>query len=208
MGRHIRLVAILAIGAALITALPVSAANSGGKCAKAGQVQTTKGAKYKCAKSGKVLKWVKVAPTATNTSATTTSTVAAFKDGEACSKVGDKSTVSGGYLECRAILGGTNKWFKLSTSPAAVSVPSGGGALEACKLTEARINKFQPWNVGFPRGASGSTMLPSTGVSNVQLIAIDFLDAVGTAEEVQLKWSKVIQLAISKALASHVETSS
>ena len=71
MGRHIRLVAILAIGAALITALPVSAATSGGKCAKAGQVQTTKGAKYKCTKSGKVFKWVKVAPAAKNTNATT-----------------------------------------------------------------------------------------------------------------------------------------
>ena len=318
MGRHIRLVAILAIGAALVTALPVSAATSGGKCPKTGQVQTTKGVKYKCTKSGKVLKWVKVAPTATNTSATTskgvngpvgitswTTTVspnpvkpgaqftitsviscgpimsltgsphypevrawsnarsfaeptfgvpvlsnggntatftgsalaptstgdikvwtyvrdritpnactgdlssyknaegasfltltvsnnavsnttvagAVAKDGEACTNKGDKSIQSVGYLECRAILGGANKWFKLSTSPSAVSMPAGGSSLDTCKLTEARINKFQPWNVGFPRGASGSTMLPSTGVSNVQLIAIDFSDAVGTAEE-------------------------
>ena len=183
MGRRIRLVAIFAIGVTLITALPVDAATSGGKCPKAGRVQTTKGVKYKCAKSGKSLKWVKVALTAKNTSATTTSIATGFKDGEACSKVGDKSTVSGGYLECRTISGGTNKWFKLSASPAAVSVPTGGSSLDACKLTEARINKFQPWNIGFPRGANGVTMLPSTGVSNVQLIAIDFSDAVGTAEE-------------------------
>ena len=183
MGRRIRLVAIFAIGVTLITALPVDAATSGGKCPKAGRVQTTKGVKYKCAKSGKSLKWVKVALTAKNTSATTTSIATGFKDGEACSKVGDKSTVSGGYLECRTISGGTNKWFKLSASPAAVSVPTGGSSLDACKLIEARINKFQPWNIGFPRGANGVTMLPSTGVSNVQLIAIDFSDAVGTAEE-------------------------
>jgi hypothetical protein len=183
MGRHIRLVAILAIGAALITALPVDAATSGGKCPKAGRVQTTNSVKYKCTKSGKVLKWVKVAPTATSTSAITTSTSVTAKDGDSCSTVGDKSTVSSGYLECRTISGGTNKWFKLSASPVAVSVPAGGSSLDACKLTEARINKFQPWNVGFPRGASGSTMLPSTGVSNVQLIAIDFSDAVGTADE-------------------------
>ena len=183
MGRHIRLVAILAIGAALTTALPVSAATPGGKCPKAGRLQTTKGVKYKCTKSGKTLKWVKVALTAKNTGATTTSIATGFKDGEACSKVGDKSTVSGGYLECRTISGGTNKWFKLSASPAAVSVPTGGSSLDACKLVEARINKFQPWNIGFPRGSSDTPMLPSTGVSNVQLIAVDFSDAVGTAAE-------------------------
>ena len=318
MGRHIRLVAILAIGAALITALPVSAATSGGKCAKAGQVQVTKSVKYKCTKSGKKLKWIKVAPTATNANAaiskgvngpvgitswtttvspnpvkpgaqfTITSVIscgpimsltgsprypemlawtnsqgfagakfgvpvlsnggntatftglatasttlgeyklwtyardfgspnactgdlgnyknsdgsnfvtltvsnnaasnttvagAVAKDGGACTNGGDKSIQSVGYLECRAISGGTNKWFKLSSSPAAVSVPAGGSSLDACKLTEARINKFQPWNIGFPRGTSGTPTLPSTGVANIQLIAVDFSDAVGTAEE-------------------------
>ena len=70
IGPHIRLVAILAIGAALITALPADAATSGGKCPKAGQVQTTKGVKYKCTKSGKSLRWVEVVSTATNASAT------------------------------------------------------------------------------------------------------------------------------------------
>ncbi len=318
MGRHIRLVAILVIGAALIIAIPVEAATAGGKCAKAGIMQTTKGVKYKCTKSGKVLKWVKVAPTAKNANATTskgvngpvgitswTTTVspnpirpgaqltitsviscgpimsltgsprypemrawmnvpgfagaqfgvpilsnggntatftgtatapttsgdvkvwtyvrdfgfpnactgdlssyknsdaasfltltvsnnaasnttvagALAKDGEVCTNKGDKSIQSVGYLECRAISGGTNKWFKLSTSPAAISMQAGGSALDACKLSEARINKFQPWNIGFPRGTSGTPTLPSTGVSNIQFIAVDFSDAVGTAEE-------------------------
>ena len=319
MGRIARLVALLLVGTALVAVAPADAATPGGKCAKAGVMQTTKGVKYRCTKSGKTLKWVKVASTATNASATTSkgtngpvgitswtttvspnpvkpgaqftvtsviscgpimsltgsprypdlhawsnaqgfagvnfglptlsnggntatftgtavaptstgdirvwtyvrdfespnactgdignfknsdgkdfvtltvsqsasatnTTVAATvaKDGESCTKVGDKSTLSGGYLECRTISGGTNKWFKLSTSPAAVAVPDGGSSLEACKFTEARVNKFQPWNVGFPRGASGTTTLPSTGVSNVQLIAIDFSDAAGTAEE-------------------------
>ena len=325
MGSHIRLVAILAIGAALITALPADAATTGGKCPKAGQVQTTKGVKYKCTKSGKSLKWVTVAPTTTTTTvapATGTTTAskgvngpvgitswtttvspnpvkpgaqftitsviscgpimsligsphypemrvrsnaqsfaepnfgvptlsnggntatftgtataptstgdikvwaytrdliipnactgdlssyknadgasfltltvsnnaasnttvagAVAKDGEACTNKGDKSIQSVGYLECRAISGGSYKWFKLSTSPAAVSVPTGGSSLDACKLTEARINKFQPWNIGFPRGFSGTPTLPSTGVSSIQLIAVDFSDAVGTAEE-------------------------
>ena len=319
MGRLARFVGLLLMGTVLVTVAPAEAATSGGKCLKAGRVQTTKGVKYKCTKSGKVLKWVKVAPTATNANAaiskgvngpvgitswtttvspnpvkpgaqftitsviscgpimsltgsprypdlrawsnaqsfaepkfdvpvlsnggntatftglatasttlgeyklwayardfgspnactgdlssyknadganfvtltvsnnaTSNTTVAgAFaKDGEACTNKGDKSILSGGYLECRAISGGTNKWFKLSSSPVAVSVPAGGSSLDACKLTEARINKFQPWNIGFPRGTSDNTpALPSTGVANIQLIAVDFSDAVGTAEE-------------------------
>lgn len=316
MGRQIRLVAILAIGAALITALPVDAATLGGKCAKAGQVQTTKSVKYKCTKSGKSLRWVKVAskgtngpvgitswttnvspdpvkpgaqftitsviscgpimsltgsphypemrawmnapgfvgaqfgvpilsnggntatftgtataPTATgdvkvwtyirdlidpnactgdlssyknadgasfltlsvsnNATSNTTVSGAFAKDGDACTNKGDKSVQSVGYLECRAISGGSYKWFKLSSSPAAVTVPAGGSSLDACRLTEARINKFQPWNIGFPRGSSGTPTLPSTGVANVQLIAVDFSDAVGTADELTAADSQI-----------------
>ncbi len=319
MGRLTRLVGLLLIGTALVTAVPVNAATSGGKCAKAGITQTTKGVKFRCAKSGKKLKWVKVvsnassksvaaskgvngpvgitswittvspnpvkpgaqftitsviscgpimsltgsphypemhawanaqsfaepkfgvptlsnggntatftgtaiAPTTTgefkvwayirdlvdpnactgdldgyknsdganyvtltvsNSAATNTTLAGAIaKDGEACTNKGEKSEQGIGYLECRAISGGSYKWFKLSTIPAAIAVPAGGSSLDACRLTEARINKFQPWNIGFPRGTSENTpALPSTGVSNIQLIAIDFSDAVGTDAE-------------------------
>ncbi len=318
MGRLARYVGLLLVGTVLVTVAPAEAATSGGKCPKAGRVQTTKGVKYKCTKSGKNLKWIKVASTianknvkvskgvngpvgitswttsvtpnpvkpgaqfsitsiiscgpimsltgsprypemqawtnsqgfagakfgvpvlsnggntATFTGVATASTTlgeyklwayvrdfgspnactgdlgnyknadgssfitytvsnnavtnttlagAVAKDGEACTKVGDKAIVSGGFLECRAISGGSYRWFKLSANPVAVSMQAGGSSLDACKLAEARINKFQPWNIGFPRGASGTPTLPSTGVSNVQLIAVDFSDAVGTAEE-------------------------
>ena len=318
MGRLIRLVGLLLIGAVLVTVAPAEAATAGGKCARAGLMQKTKGVAYKCTKSGKTLKWVKVASTASSTSnsaskgtngpvgitswtttvspnpvkpgaqftitsiiscgpimsligsprypemrawsnsqgfaepkfdvpvlsnggntatftgtaraplsvggikvwtyvrdfgipngctgdlsnyknsdgssfvtltvsnnAVTNTTVAGAvaKEGETCTNTGDKATQSVGYLECRAISGGSYKWFKLLSSPAAVTVPAGGSSLDACKLTEARINKFQPWNIGFPRGTSGMPTLPSTGVSNIQLIAVDFSDAVGTAEE-------------------------
>jgi len=318
MGRLIRLVGLLLIGAVLVTVAPAEAATAGGKCARAGLMQKTKGVAFKCTKSGKTLKWVKVASTASSTSnsaskgtngpvgitswtttvspnpvkpgaqftitsiiscgpimsligsprypemrawsnsqgfaepkfdvpvlsnggntatftgtarapssvggikvwtyvrdfgmpngctgdlsnyknsdgssfvtltvsnnAVTNTTVAGAvaKEGETCTNTGDKATQSVGYLECRAISGGSYKWFKLSSSPAAVTVPAGGSPLDACKLTEARINKFQPWNIGFPRGTSGTPTLPSAGVSNIQLIAVDFSDAVGTAEE-------------------------
>jgi len=69
MGRLARFVGLLLMGTVLVTVAPAEAATSGGKCLKAGRVQTTKGVKYKCTKSGKVLKWVKVAPTATNANA-------------------------------------------------------------------------------------------------------------------------------------------
>ena len=318
MGRLFRLVGLLFVGTMLVTVAPAGAATLGGKCAKAGAIQTTLSVKYKCTKSGKSLKWVRVASSATSsntavskgvngpvgiTSWTTTvspnpvkpgaqftitsiiscgpimsltqsprypemqawSTAQGFtgarfgvpvlsnggntatftgtakapvspgdikvwtyardfgaptgctgdlrnyknsdganfvtltvsnnaatnttlagavaKDGGSCTNGGDKSTFSGGYFECRAISGGQYKWFKLSASPTAVSVPTGGSSLDACKLVEARINKFQPWNIGFPRGSSDTPMLPSTGVSNVQLIAVDFSDAVGTPAE-------------------------
>ena len=319
MRRIARLATLLLVGAVLVASAPADAATSGGKCAKVGATQITKSVKYKCTKSGKLLKWVKVGQTAKNAkvatskgvngpvgitswtttvspnpvkpgaqltitstiscgpimslsgsprypdmlawtnasgfvgakfgvpvlsnggntatftgvataptslgeyklwtyardfgapngcigdlsnyknadgstfitytvsnSATTNSTGAGTiaKDGDACTNKGDKSVQSAGYLECRAISGGSYKWFKLSSSPAAVKVPAGGSSLDACKLTEARINKFQPWNIGFPRGTSDNTpALPSTGVANIQLIAIDFSDAVGTADE-------------------------
>jgi len=184
MGRLTRFVGLLLIGTVLVTVAPAEAATPGGKCAKAGVMQTTKSVKYKCTKSGTVFKWVRMKPAATNTSTNTTvNTMMGVTEGDLCAKVGDQSTVNGGYFECRAVAGGERKWFKLSTSPTAVSMQAGGSSLDACKLTEARINKFQPWNIGFPRGTSGSLTLPSTGVANIQLIAVDFPDAVGTAEE-------------------------
>ena len=309
------------VGSVMIGVLPVDAATSSGKCLKAGIVQTTKSAKYKCTKSGAVLKWVKVASTAAKaipsgkkgmngavgiTSWTTTVSPNPVKPGAQftvtsvikcgpimsltgsprypdlgawsnssgftgvkfgvpvlsnggntatfvgtatapattgdikvwtyvrdfgapnactgdvniykntggesfltlkvsnnaaslmavagkvntaggnCSKVGDKSTVSGGYLECRTISGGTNNWFKLSSNPVAVSVPVGGDSLDACKLREARKNKFQAWNIGFPRGEpSGWNPVSPTGNSRVQLIAIDFEDVPGSSKQLE-----------------------
>ena len=118
--------------------------------------------------------------------ATTTTTIPLWLDGGNCSKVGDKSTINGGYLECRKISSGTNNWFKLSSNPAAVSVPVGGDSLDACKLREARINKFQAWNIGFPRGEpSGWNPVSPTGNSRVQLIAIDFEDVPGSSKQLE-----------------------
>ena len=66
MGRLARFVGLILMGTVLVTVAPAEAATSGGKCPKAGRVQTTKGVKYKCTKSGKNLKWIKVASTIAN----------------------------------------------------------------------------------------------------------------------------------------------
>ena len=57
------------------TNLPASAAVNGGKCAKVGQVRSTKGVSYRCVKSGKKTVWqVKTSSTKSKTTATTTTT--------------------------------------------------------------------------------------------------------------------------------------
>ena len=64
------------------------------------------------------------------------------------------------------------------------TMPAGGADQAACRLREARSKKYQPWNVGFPRGDSwGTPTLPTSGKANVQLLAIEFPNAAGTSAE-------------------------
>ena len=81
----------------------------------------------------------------------------------------------------------SKKTATTTTLPARVSLPTmpaGGSDQTACRLREARTKKYQPWNVGFPRGDSnGTPTLPTSGKANVQLLAIDFPGALGTSAE-------------------------
>jgi len=64
------------------------------------------------------------------------------------------------------------------------AMPAGGSEQAACRLREARVKNYQPWNVGFPRGDSyGTPTLTTSGKANVQLLAIDFPGALGTSAE-------------------------
>lgn len=118
------------------------------------------------------------APTATVPPGTTP------KDLGPCSRIGETSSLASGFLECRQFGDDSLKWVTLSKSPAAPTMPSGGSNHGSCELQEARGVKYQPWNVGFPRGDSyGTPTLPTSGVANVQLIAIEFPDALGTSKE-------------------------
>jgi hypothetical protein len=70
------------------------------------------------------------------------------------------------------------------TQTAPPTMPAGGADQAACRLREARVKKYQPWNVGFPRGDGyGTSVLPTSGKANVQLLAIEFPNAVGTSAE-------------------------
>ena len=72
----------------------------------------------------------------------------------------------------------------LPTPTAPPTMPAGGSEQAACRLREARVKNYQPWNVGFPRGDSyGTPTLPTSGKANVQLLAIEFPGALGTSAE-------------------------
>ena len=86
------------------------------------------------------------------------------KDLGPCTTVGDTFALSVGYLECRQFGDDSLKWVTLSKAPAAPTMALGGSNLESCRLQEARNVKYQPWNVGFPRGdASGTPTLQLLG---------------------------------------------
>jgi M6 family metalloprotease-like protein len=72
LGSFARIVGIFLVGTVVLSVVPADAATSGGKCAKAGVMKSTKTVKYKCVKSGKSLKWVKVAQFVSTTTTTTT----------------------------------------------------------------------------------------------------------------------------------------
>ena len=111
-----------------------------------------------------------------------------------CKKVNVVRTVNGKRQMCKKS-GSKLVWVaqKKSNSPttealpvstAIPTMPTGGSDLSSCRLREARAKMYQPWNVGFPRGdSSGTPMVPSSGKANVQLLAVEFPDALGTSAE-------------------------
>jgi len=97
---------------------------------------------------------------------------------QTCSKVGKK------LVWVAAKKSNTTTATTLPILSAPPTMPTGGADQAACRLREARTKKYQPWNVGFPRGdMNGAPMLPTSGRINVQLLAIEFPDTLGTAAE-------------------------
>jgi hypothetical protein len=65
-----------------------------------------------------------------------------------------------------------------SLSPSVAAAPV-SAPIADCQLQDARVNKFQPNNVGFPHK---NDIIPSLGKHKVILIPIDFSDSPGTAD--------------------------
>ena len=113
--------------------------------------------------------------------------------GSPCSKLGTKSGTQAKPLICTKV-GNSLIWkttktntssknktpFKAKKSHPAIPVPAGGAPIEQCQLRDGNI--LHPTNVGFPRSQSFSIepLLPSSGIANFQMIAIDFPGYKGT----------------------------
>lgn len=114
---------------------------------------------------------------------------------QTCKKAGAIRTFQQQKQLCRKTANGlvwlaTKKSLPLPTTTTTAvpkpppTIPTGGSDFAVCKLREARTKNYQPWNVGFPRGMlSGPATLPTSGQANVQLLAIQFPDALGTSTE-------------------------
>jgi hypothetical protein len=61
----------------------------------------------------------------------------------------------------------------------AVAAPPASAPVSDCQLSDARVTKFQPNNLGFPHK---SDIIPNLGKHKVILIPIDFSDAPGTKD--------------------------
>ena len=153
------------------------------KCSKVGSVRVVKTINQKCTKVGKTLQWVntkKSTTKATPTSANGPSVTALPASGSECATQGDQKVFTGGKMECRKISTGKLQWFKLSDSPAPPIQATGNVDSSQCQIADQRVNRTQPYAVGFPRSLEDTK---TSGNLRLVLVAVDFADAAGTEEE-------------------------
>jgi hypothetical protein len=125
---------------------------------------------------------------------------AAPRLGSRCPRLGQSSTSNGTKFVCTK-LGNTLQWKQATapTSPAhqiPLPQPTGQSTVQApseapvenvvspdpistCQVPEARVNKTQPNNVGFPLTLDE---IPTTGTVKAVFIPIDFSDAIGVGD--------------------------
>lgn len=175
---------------------------AGTTCKTTGQIRNTPTASYRCTAVGRRKTWklFKTAVTTlASTTSTTTTTIRTPAAGDSCTSTGQQVANSSGVLECRPVSGSRRVYVQLSTASSNSAIPSPPQApaasresFESCKILDQRSVVLQPWNVAFPLGdRSGSARLPATGVISVALIAVDFSDAVGTAQQLAATASQV-----------------
>jgi len=124
---------------------------------------------------------------------TATLSTAAVKAGQSCSKLGATNVVGSKKFTCVRVskklvwntgvslskptpVATPNTAASSSTASQAYSVVSKIDAVELCKITDQRVTKLQPNNVGFPM-TQGE--IPYLGKVKVAVIPVDFPDATG-----------------------------
>ena len=158
MRRHIGFAAVLTIGVALSTTLSVNAAALGGKCAKAGITQVTKGVSYICVKSGKKTVWKVKTSSANSKAATSTSTTT------------------------------TTTTFTATTTPpplyADPEITSMGKLLsvQECRISDITSTQSFYFSSGFPRPGS---LRSSFGQLKVLVIPVNFTDLIFSESDAQ-----------------------
>lgn len=163
----------------------VSAPADGAACLSVGRIQTTSVGTFRCAKNGNRTLWKRLnSPAKASSAAASNGRAQGVASGSRCSNIGQKKALSSGLHECRNLADGARTWVAVTRTPPIPRMPVGGENLDTCRLREARAKKYQPWNVGFPRGdVYGTPTLPTAGRANVQIVAVDFPDARGTESE-------------------------
>jgi hypothetical protein len=148
---------------------PVASASikKGSPCSKAGKIQVSGKAKFKCTKSGNKLLWQSVQNQ-------TTQVNLAESEGKECLFIGDKILGATQYLECRLIAGNRSKWFLLSKNKESLQQSLESGKLAECRLRD-QSPPYSGLSVGFPLREN----VPVAGKVKVALIPIDFADTVG-----------------------------
>ena len=98
-------------------------------------------------------------------------------EGTECSQVGRKSGITGGYLECRRIVGDKNAWALVSQTAKVTTFTGVKKDIDVCKIKDYRpLSARITLNHSFPRPES---FKPSTGNVDIALVGIDFSDAPG-----------------------------
>ena len=150
---------------------------AGNTCKKTGQIRSTSAGSYRCVAVGKRKTW-RLFKSATATTTTTTTTIRQSSAGDICGRIGDRYTITNGYLECRKVSGGILQWFALSNSPSAPAQASGSSDKSLCKLSDQRTVKSPPqFSVGFPMNTEN---IPASGPIKIAFIPIDFADVPGS----------------------------
>ena len=154
MRKHLRLVALL-IPMVLVASSSFAAVKAGSACSKVGSKSVSSGKSYTCVKSGKKLVWDKgvLVPVA--------------KPSPSPSASASPSTTDSGGVT------------KPITPPTSLPISKSLSPLSDCKISDQRVHKAQPNNVGFP---ITKQEIPISGITKAVFLPVDFADAPGSGD--------------------------